>query len=249
VIRLLTLSLLCTAQLALAQASSRVVDVNRHAWLAYSGDHRVAGRWGLHIDGQWRRAEMGTRWQQYQIRPGLNFAASRGVLLTVGYAFTKTFPYGEFPLKTSVPEHRIYQQALITHFRGWMRVQHRIRMEQRFIRYPDPQPRKYTYQNRFRYMLRGEIPLVSKAGDGRLLWYLPVSNEVAVGLPPNYGSRPWDQNRLFVGVGRAMPQARVEVGYMNQLIGQRNGRIFESNNTLVVTVTSGFPLSRLWGDN
>jgi len=216
--------------------------------MSYSGDHRVAGRWGVHFDGQWRRADLGTRWQQYQLRPGLNFALSKSVLLTAGYAFTRTYPYGEFPLRTSVPEHRIYQQALVTHFWRSLRVQHRTRMEQRFIRYPDPQPRRNTYQNRFRYLLRVEIPLVTRAGDLPAVWYLPVFNEVLIGIAPNYGARPWDQNRFFLGIGRALPQARVEVGYMNQFIGQRNGRIFESNNTVVVAVTSSFSFASLFGN-
>lgn len=232
---------------AFGQTAGRTVDFNHHAWYSYSGDHPISGPWGIHFDGQWRRADLGTEWQQLQLRPGINYSLSDKVLATVGYAFTKAYPYGDYPVRDSIPEHRIYQQALITHPLQSLRIQHRIRMEQRFLRYPDPEPRKWTYQNRFRYLLRGEMPLV-RDENSRVAWYIPAFNEILIGIPPNYGARPFDQNRLFVGIGRAYPKFKVEAGYMNQFIGQRNGRIFEFNNTLFVTVTSSVPLGTLWGD-
>lgn len=225
--------------LAEAQSAPRVLDFNRDAWVSYSGDHAVSGRWGFHFDAQWRRSELGTRWQQYQLRPGLNYSFSPNVLFTAGYAFTKNYPYGDFPLRSGFPEHRIYQQILVRQRLSSVRIQHRTRLEQRFIRYPDPQPRSWTYQNRFRYMLRAEVP-VNRS------WYIPVYNEILIGIPPNYGARPFDQNRLFAGIGRATPRVNVEVGYLNQLLGQRNGRIFEFNSTLFVTFTSNAAFSKFW---
>lgn len=28
----------------------KLLDVNRHGWFTYSGDHPVAGRWGVHLE-------------------------------------------------------------------------------------------------------------------------------------------------------------------------------------------------------
>jgi hypothetical protein len=165
------------------------------------------------------------------------------VLLTLGYAFTRTYPYGEFPVGSAFPEHRIYQQAVIRHPAERVTLAQRYRLEQRFVRYP--QDRASTYQNRFRYMLRAEFPLARSAS--RTEWYVATFNEILIGLPPNFGARPFDQNRLFAGVGRSLgPAGNLEVGYMNQFLSQRNGRVFEFNNTLFVTVTSGYPLWKLW---
>lgn len=226
------------------QEPKKSLDLNRHAWFSYSGDHPVSSRWGIHFDGQWRRSDLGLAWQQYQIRPGVNFTASKGLMLTLGYVYTRAFPYGEFPVGAAFPEHRIYQQALIESPAGGAKIQQRIRAEQRWIRYPNGQPLRWTYQNRLRYMLRVEAPLVR--GGGAVQWYLPVYNEILVGLPPNYGSRPWDQNRLFAGLGRATRFANIEVGFLNQFLGQRNGSVFEMNNTLLVTVTSNVSVGRIW---
>jgi hypothetical protein len=233
-------------QILSAQALPKILDFNKHAWVSYSGEHRVAGRFGVHFDAQWRRADLGTRWQQYQLRPALNFEVNRNLLLTSGYAYTRAYPYGDYPLTAAFPEHRIYQQAIVRHPREGVRFSQRYRLEQRFIRYPNTPDQSWTYQNRFRYMFRTETPL-TKNGAGAPKWYLPVWNEILLGIPPNYGARTFDQNRLFVGVGRsAGALGAVEVGYMNQFIGQRNGRIFEFNNTIFVTVTSNYDLSSLW---
>lgn len=238
---------LAAAQFAAAQTAPRIIDFNQHLWLSYNGDHKVKGNWGLHFDGHWRRADLGPRWQQLLLRPAVNYALSPTVQASAGYAFIKTYPYGDFPNRTSISEHRLHQQISLTRPVGSIRVQHRARIEQRFTKYVDPQPRRYTYQNRFRYMIRAEAPLATDP-SGRVSWYLPAFNEIFIGIAPNYGARPFDQNRTFIGVGKALAHARVEAGYMNQFIGQRNGRIFEFNNTVVVTVSSNVPLSALWGD-
>jgi hypothetical protein len=232
--------------LAFAQDTPKTIDFNQHLWVSYSGDHPVSGKWGVHFDAQWRRSDLGVIWQQYQLRPAVNYEFSKAVLFTAGYAWTKSYPYGDFPGRTGFPEHRIYQQLLVTHSLGSLRLQHRSRLEQRFIKYPDPQPRTWTYQNRFRYLIKAEVPL-TKDADGNVEWYIPAFDEILIGIPPNYGARPFDQNRVFLGIGKAVSGAKVEVGYMNQFLGQRNGRIFEFNNTIFMTVTSSVPLSRLWG--
>jgi hypothetical protein len=227
------------------QPSPKLLDPNGHAWVSYSGEHEVAGPWGLHIDGQWRRSDVGLKWQQYQIRPGLNYKVSDNLLLTLGYAYTRSYPYGDFPASDAVPEHRIYQQVLRRHRLAGVRMQHRVRMEQRFIEYATAQPRSWTYQNRFRYLAKMEVPLGRQSTSGAG-WYLPVYDEILIGIPPNYGARPFDQNRLFLGIGRSFGKTNFEAGYLNQFLSQRNGRVFEMNSTLFITVTSSVPLSGLW---
>jgi hypothetical protein len=233
-------------QPASAQTSfTKLLDPNRHGWYAYSGDHPVAGKWGVHFDAQWRRAEVVTRWQQYQLRPGLNYHATPNLLLTLGYAFTRTYPYGEFPVLHAFPEHRMYQQLLLTQHRLGITFQHRARLEQRWIRYANAPPSGWTYQNRFRYLSRVEMPLAKQAGQSTF-WYLAGFDEVFIGMVPNYGARPFDQNRLFVGLGHSFGKTKMEAGYLNQLLGQRNGRVFEMNHTLVIALTSTVSLSDLF---
>jgi hypothetical protein len=228
------------------QDRTNILDFNRHGWYSYSGDHAVRGRWGLHFDGQWRRSQVITKWHQYQLRPGLNFQAAPNVLLTLGYAYTRTYPYGDFPSSAAFPEHRIYQQALVRHPKEHVTFQQRFRLEQRFVGSPSIENRSWTYRNRFRYSLKADFPLTSKP-DEKMEWYIPIYNEILIGLAPNQGARPFDQNRLFAGIGYALGSSgKMEIGYLNQFLGQRNGRIFEFNNTLLVTFSSNYSFAHLW---
>ena len=188
----------------------------------------------------------GNDWQQYQLRPALNFRMSKDILLTTGYAYTHSYPYGDFPVAHSFPEHRIYQQMVITKRAGSLTVQQRSRLEQRWIHDPSHGFNgPWRYQNRFRHMVRIEAPIGRADNPNR--WYVPVYDEILLGIPPNYGARPFDQNRLAAGIGRARGSWKGEVVYMNQFTGQRNGSIFEFNNTIVVSITSSAPLSTLLG--
>jgi hypothetical protein len=217
--------LLATASI---QGQHPLTDFNRHGWYSYSGDHGIAGPWGLHFDAQWRRSNVITGWQQYQLRPGLNFEPRPNLLLTLGYAYTRTYPYGDFPVTEAYPEHRIYQQAQLRHELGKTTLQQRARLEQRYIAYPDED--SFTYQNRFRYMLKADFKVNEQ-------WYVPVSNEILLNVPS------FDQNRLFGGIGYSLGDAgKLELGYMTQFARQRGGRVYEFNHTLIVSFSSNVRL-------
>ena len=164
---------------AMAQTPApRVRDPNLHAWVVYAGDHAIAGRWGLHLEGQWRRHDAGVRPQQLLLRPAVNYQLSRDVALSAGYAYVTTHRYGEYPVQAAFPEHRGYQQATGQHRAGRLELLHRARAEQRWLRQRSLSPdgnrldRTWRYQNRFRYMLRLVVPLKTAP------WYFAASNEL-----------------------------------------------------------------------
>ena len=86
----------------------------------YFGDHPIGqSRWGVHLEGQWRRHDGFNRWQQLLLRPGVNFEVNKALLLTGGYAFINSYRYGAFPtLARATPEHRIWEQALLRYKTG-----------------------------------------------------------------------------------------------------------------------------------
>lgn len=222
-------------------------DSNGHLWANYFGDHAFGtSKWGVHLEGQWRRTRLGTAWQQLLLRPGVNYQVHPKVLLTAGYGFIQTHRYGEFPARAAFPEHRIFEQAQIAQ-RGWkLDWSHRLRLEQRFIGQMGPRGdgtffrELWRHENRFRYMLRTNVPLHAK-GD----WYLGLYDEVFLNFGKNVGENGFDQNRAYVAVGRKLPgQTRFEIGFMEQTLQQRNGRIWEHNHTLMVSIFSRAPFGR-----
>src|SRR5687768_12054866 len=105
---------------AFLSAQDRVTDHNAHGWFMYFGDHPLgSSKWGVHLEGQWRRNAVISRWQQLLLRPAINYTLNNNVMLTGGYAYIRSYPYGEYPaLRAATPEHRLWQQAMIRYRTG-----------------------------------------------------------------------------------------------------------------------------------
>ena len=223
---------------AFSQNSPRISTVNTHGWYNYFGDHPVSERWGIHLEGQWRRHDVITKWQQLLLRPAVNFSPNKNLMLTAGYAFVDTYPHGDFPARYRFPEHRIFEQAILRHELGRVRVQHRYRLEQRYlgqkIQPTDNHIDSWRYENRFRYMVRMNIPLKD---ENKL--YLGVYDEIMVKFGNNSGPNNFDQNRAYAALGYSLSQHfKLEIGYLLQILQQRNGLVTEYNHTLVLSLLS-----------
>jgi hypothetical protein len=234
----------------LAQEPTRVSDPNAHAWYMYFGDHAVNdGPWGVHFDGQWRRQGIGGKWQQLLLRPGVNYDITSQVQASAGYAFIKSHPYGDYPAPFVTPEHRIWQQLILKQRVRRTAIAHRFRLEQRFAgakaldEAGEEYLTGYRYRNRFRYFVKGVIPIRKNGQDGNL--FVALYNEVMFNFGRNVQNNIFDQNRAYVALGRKLPWfGTLEVGYLQQTVQQGNGRVFEFNHTLQVGLFSTLGLGR-----
>ncbi|RYD55385.1 MAG: DUF2490 domain-containing protein [Sphingobacteriales bacterium] len=218
----------------LAAQPVRIYDKNTNAWFMYFGDHQLTKKWGLHTELQLRRHDVISDPQQLLLRTGINYNLSPRAMATLGYAFVETYPYGDYPAATAFPEHRIYQQLLLKDQYGIAALQHRFRLEQRWITFAN-QP-SAIYLNRARYMFRTNIALAGKTIDKGEL-YIGLYDEIFINFGKNVAKNVYDQNRLYLALGyKASAAMALEAGYMNQNVAQRNGTIFEDNHTLQFSI-------------
>jgi len=220
------------AALVLASSLSAQVDNNANGWYMYFGDHAFGkSRFGAHLEGQWRRTDLGLKWQQLLLRPALNFQVNKKLMLTGGYGFVETYRYGDYPVQARFPEHRLYEQAQVTQRWAGLDWQNRFRLEQRFIG-----GLAQRYENRVRWMVRTSVPLPDKR------YYIGLYNEIFYNFGKDVAFNVFDQNRAYVALGRNLKkQTRFEIGFMEQTLQQRNGRVFEHNHTLQVAIYSRLP--------
>ena len=219
-------------------------DWNDNLWFQYFGSHPIGTNgWGVHLEGQLRLADMGSRWQQILLRPGVNYSINPSVMLSAGYCFIEAYPYGGFPVPHQFPINATWEQVLWrADFLGLRWVQ-RFRLEQRWIGVVLPQPgggwavEDWRYENRFRYMLRTTIPFKKQSP-----WYVALWDEVFINFGENVLLNQFDQNRATVALGRKLSKTvNLEVGYMLQTLQRRGGRIWEQNNTVMVSLFSTTP--------
>lgn len=217
-----------------------------NGWYMYFGTHKVSERWSLHAEAQWRANQIIAKPQQLLLRAGINYHLSNWGMLTAGYCFVETWPYGKQPVKVAFPEHRIWQQFQTKSASGRWEFVNRLRMEQRFVQLPIMSdsvyvPGKPVYTNRARVLNRVSISLSKKALTDKSV-YLSVYNELFINFGKNVALNIFDQNRAYVALGYVISKiGRVEAGYMNQLLFKPDGVRVESNHTLQVALFCTVP--------
>jgi hypothetical protein len=234
--------LLGTTLFSTAGSAQNIVDQDL-AWLALFGNHRLNERWGLHTEYQLRRHGPVEHWQQSLLRLGVDHYLPTGPILTVGYAWIYTWPYGEQPVAFDFDEHRIWQQLIFNQKAGLFHFNHRYRAEQRFLEQQRIQPdgtsiaKGFIFKQRARYRLMVSYPLMRQTrADG--LFFLAAYNEIFVGFGRNIDRNVFEQNRLYGGVGwRYSTNGNVRIGYLNQYIIKSDGSQAERNHTVELAVT------------
>jgi hypothetical protein len=245
----MVLVLLCIPPPTRAQ-TFRESTSNNHLWLMYFGNHKFSNKLGLHVEAQVRRHDVVSDWQQLLLRTGLDVYTANA-RYTIGYAFVETYSYGDFPVANAFPEHRIWQQALLTQTLGRVKLSHRYRLEQRFL--GNAATGEFTngrYENRFRYMVRANIPIQGKTLEPKE-FYFGFYDEVMLNFGKDVRYNLFDQNRLYGALGYHVGKiGRLEIGYMLQTIQQRSlytaldppRNIIENNHTIQIGLFSDFSL-------
>ena len=183
-------------------------------WLIYFGNKKLNNKWNLHHEIQYRNYDAIGDLEQLLLRAGLGYNLTENnnnVLL--GYGFIKSENYvGNTSNKTTVNEHRIFQQFITKHKLKKLNFTHRYRFEQRFI--------EDNFRIRFRYFLSLNHPLFQLSEEEAKQVYVSAYNEIFL----NGDSAIFDRNRLYGGLGIQLNKnLKIEAGYMNQFF-ETSGR-------------------------
>lgn len=214
-----------SAQQLTPQTATRANASN--AWLLFRSDTRLSKHWGIHAEAQVLRTRNSVMGCQNVFRTGANYYVLDNLLLSGGYAYSQAATDGG---RAGEPEHRLYQQVLLLDTKNRVHVQHRYRLEQRWVQQQPAQ--EFTYLNRMRYQLRLALPLIGQElTEG--VPFVVGSNEVFLGFGRHEGKQLIRQNRAYLGLGYQLTRAAsIEIGYLHQLVLPRQESRFEGNNNL-----------------
>jgi hypothetical protein len=123
-------------------------------WFSYLGNVNLSSKFTIHNELQYRNYDFGVL-EQFMVRNGIgiNLTENNNNLLQ-GYAYILAQPNDGLNGENLFSEHRVYQQFMTKQHFGRIYLQHRYRVEERFL--PN------AFDLRFRYFLAANIALSNK---------------------------------------------------------------------------------------
>lgn len=187
-------------------------------WWIYIGSKKINDKWNWHHEVQYRNYNFIGDLEQLLLRTGFGVNLTPGnnnLLLGYGYILSENYVPGTDE-KLSIGEHRIFQQFITKQSFGRVAIQHRYRVEERWVEDSD-------FKWRFRYFLALNIAL-SNPEMMPDTWYLSLYNEIFL----NGQNAVFDRNRIYAALGyRVSPQLKVEMGFMSQVYEKRSRGQFQ----------------------
>jgi hypothetical protein len=190
----------------LAPAVSRAGEFG--FWPGYFGNMALNNRWSINGELQYRAYNFEMDLQQLLARTSVAFYPiknNQDIQVAAGFAYVRNKPLPEEADEVPITEEqRLFQQLLIKQKFGPISIQHRYRVEERFI--------EQDFQMRYRYNL-GATCYLNKPSQMPKALYLSAYNEVFIS-----NQKPmFDRNRLYGGLGYCVSKAlRFEAGPMWQ---------------------------------
>ncbi|MGZ4116492.1 MAG: DUF2490 domain-containing protein, partial [Bacteroidia bacterium] len=208
-----------------AQTAPRKISYNNLVWFGDFSKINLNDKWSIYFDFGLRRTDWLNKWSQTLVRPGLTYALNANTSITAGVAW-----FNNYTSTYIKPEYRGWQQILFTENYGRVKVNNRLRAEQRFNQnvVKDKLVNTFVYTNRFRYQLNVQVALNKPNIDYKTL-YLVFADEVMINCGKEV-SNYFDQNRLSAGVGYKLNDLfNITISYMNVFVQKSTINTFENN--------------------
>ena len=181
-------------------------------WTMFTSQVKMNEKFGIHLEAQFRDYKLLNQPEQILLRTGIIYYVNSASNFTLGYASIHNYAFDDAIFeKPQVNESRMWEQLVLKQNIGRCHLEHRYRIEQRWIQTKTDQ----FYRDRLRYLLRLNIPLNKKTMESGAL-FLSFYDELFVNMTTN----PFDRNRLYGGFGyQFSKRLNAQMGYLAQTVG------------------------------
>lgn len=197
-------------------------------WFIYFGNQAINSKWNWHNEVQYRNYNFAGDLEQLLLRTGIGYNLTENnnnILQGYGYILGERYLPGTED-KVRSEEHRLFQQFITKQRFGRFYLQHRYRIEERFI--------ESDFKMRYRYFLGLNVP-VSKREMAKNALYFSLYNEIFL----NGNSPVFDRNRIYGALGFVInDHMKTEVGFMSQVYDRTHRKQFQ------IVLFNNLPFSR-----
>lgn len=177
-------------------------------WLMYFGQNKLSNKFSLQTEAQYRNYTIEPNIEQLLLRTGINYHFQSTAFATIGYGYIGSYDFETEQNNPETEEHRIWQQLITTNQLGSVKLEHRYRVEQRFI--------GDDYKNRLRYRLMLFVPINKPTiTEGSI--FLGIYDEIFLNTERTF----FDRNRLYGAVGYQLDKATsFQAGILHQQVNE-----------------------------
>ena len=225
---------------------------NHSVWLSYFGDQPFTNHLSLHLEGSYRRMLGLAQFEQVMARPGLTIMESKRWQSLFAYTYLYSEPtangtYGLPPIVGKQPEHRAFEQQIFQHRllgqgEHAITLQHRARLEQRWIgtEVAGVGLQDWRFSERGRYRITVHVPF---GGGSNLRNYIAAFNEVYTSFGPHSTPTPFYSDVTYAAHGwKLSSHWSLEVGYQFRFQAQPGGTTGTNDHSLQIYFLSTAPL-------
>jgi len=178
------------------------------SWYTLGLNHRFTEHFSLTPYAELRFYEPTSNYNLTFLSLNGNYHFKHNQTITIAYAYLDIDSVFDADNKPNTIEHRILEQYAKKHTLGVLNIQHRFRLEQRFLEFTD----RNELQNRFRYRLN------LKYNVNKML-FLSLTEEPFV----NFQDQVFHENRFYIGIGfNVLKQAQLQMGFLKHHIRKNN---------------------------
>ena len=174
-------------------------------WNALTGRFNLNSKWHAFVELQLRSQQTFHHFNYHEVKGGIGYNFLPNFSGLIGTGRYVTYPVTEnFGTPILQSEQRVWQQFIYNHNFDRVRIEHRLRAEQRYT--------SAGYRNRFRYRINAIVPINHNKIIDRT-FFLSASNEFHL----NNENVFYEQNRFYLGAGYQFNKTwSIQMGWMNR---------------------------------
>ena len=178
-------------------AQTKEVERSHQIWFHYFTGLKLTDLWSAAIDGGYRTRN-NTNQSLYLVRSGVNYRISPLIRVGVGFGHLGLFEGSTLDRV----EYRPHQEFTLAGKEGRIKINQRLRVEERFVTDAHekvvPEPDSFNF--RFRYRLNFSIPVTQISGSGSSgKLFLNVGDELFINAGEQIVYDVFSMNRVLLG--------------------------------------------------
>ncbi|MDB5269338.1 MAG: hypothetical protein JWP58_2378 [Hymenobacter sp.] len=195
-------------------------------------------KWGGYAEAQARTNAVFRQYFYHELKAGVSYDIDPNFTVLVGGGRYVTADYQDLSAGPLNVEKRLWEQLTLTQFSKRLKLEHRYRIEQRWLDFRDDSS---AFRQRLRYRLNAFLPLNQKSITAGTV-FLSAYDEIFL----NPKGPVFERNRVYGGLGyQATAHLIVQLGFVHQAnynlpaykAGQFIPQITSAKNNVVLALT------------